>query len=423
MFLDEFQRDKLVLRASALTFASILALVPMLALGTAVLKGLGAGDQARLAANRLIDRLESPGSVVFLEPSPGKPDLVQPRTTLPPWVTGEDRRTLPDHLRLAVERVFSYVERTDFATLGVVGTAGLIIAVFAMLANIEHSMNVIWQAPASRSLGRKMTDALAMVLLLPLSVNLAFALEAMLRNETVRSLLNFYLPVSGVAGMLLGILPMLLVVGAFTLLYRFLPNTRVRPLPALLGGIFGGMGWLIVQRLYLKLQLGVAGYNAIYGSFATVPLFLLWAFFCWIAFLAGTELAFAVQNHHLCRPDTPPPMPIARLALAFAVIDQAHADLRNRRETELMTLAGQLGQPVPVVAAVVEELAGAGVLRRLAGDEPRYVLGMEAEGIKAEEIVDLILGAEVPPLRGSVLALAAVQAGREAVKSRRPAAG
>ena len=417
IFGHEFRRDRLSLRASALTFTVLLSLVPTIALGTAVLKGLGGGDQAWQAAYRLIDQMEaSAESPIF----GGRDDTA---TVAQAIAKKEERRTLSAHLRRAVDQIFDYVDRTNFAALGTFGMVTLLLAAFSIFNSIEQAMNAIWHVTASRPWGRRFMDYLALMIVLPISINVTLAASTALQSKTLRHHLGTWLPLSGLTVFLFNLLPLLLLAGTFALLYRFLPNARVRAGAALAGGAFGGLLWLIVQTVYLKLQIGVAGYNAIYGSFATVPLFLLWLQLCWIIFLAGAAMAFAVQASPNWRPSRHQPAPIARLALAFGIIDEAYQDLTNRQMTTPGSLANRLGESEMVVREVVETLAKAGMLRRVVGAGRHYVLGVATEKLDPAEVVELIFGTEVPPQRGSSLAIEALQAARLAVRNKKIVAG
>lgn len=419
IFGREFERDRLSLRASALTFTVLLSLVPTIALGTAVLKGLGGGDQAWQAAYTLIDQMEASA-----EPSPLATESDNDAITLEQASRhatrkAEEWRTLSAHLRRAVDQIFAYVDRTNFAALGTFGMITLLLAAFSVFSTIEQAMNAIWHVAASRPWGRRLMDYLALMIVLPASINLTLAASTALQSKTLRHHLETWLPLSGLTLFLFNLLPLLLLVFTFALLYRFLPNARVKTSSALAGGAFGGLLWLIVQTIYLKLQIGVAGYNAIYGSFATVPLFLLWLQLCWIIFLSGAEMAFAVQVWPSWRPDRHQPPPIARLALAFAILDLAYQDLVGRQVTRLSDLASRLGEPEAVVLEVVGKLAQAGMLRRVAEAGRHYVLSVAAEKLDPVEVVELILGTEVPPMRGSSLAIEALQAARLAVQHKK----
>ncbi|NOX26305.1 MAG: YihY/virulence factor BrkB family protein, partial [Deltaproteobacteria bacterium] len=331
IFCREFQRDNIPLRSSALTFTIVLSLVPTLALGTAVLKGLGAGDQMREAAYRLVDQIEggAPGSVAE------SPTKSQDNATSGQVVSAGGNHTvnpaaprdteLNGHLHLAVAKIFDYVDRTNFAALGAFGIIGLVIAVLSVLGRIEQAVNVIWQVNTGRNMSRRLMDYLALMILLPICVNLGFAAEAMLRNETIFKMVNNLLPVAGLSR-IFSILPMLVVIITFAGLYRFLPNIKVRILPALVGGVVGGISWFLIQTFYVKLQIGVARYNAIYGSFATLPLFLLWLNIAWLVFLSGAEVSFACQVFRDYEWHPPKLSPYNSLAMAFDLLDEIFID-------------------------------------------------------------------------------------------------
>jgi len=444
IFGREFDRDRIPLRASALTFTIMLSLVPTLALGTAVLKGLGAGDQMRHAAHRFVDQMEtattlwgdSSGSTPSAAPDP-PPDADIPPGLLDSGEFPADPETQPEqeppappaeeaprleqssamHLRQAIDQIFDYVDRTDFATLGAFGVIGLVVAVVAVLGSIERSMNAIWHTAGSRPMGRRVMDYLALMILLPLAVNLTLATEATLQSEALQERLQFFLPVGGVAEFFLSLMPLLLLTVTFTILYRFLPNTRVKLTPALVGGLFGAIAWLLVQGLYLKLQIGVARYNAIYGSFATLPLFLIWLQLCWIIFLSGAEMAFAVQAHRRYRWDDQEISPVNKLALAFAIISAIHRDFDGRQISDPARLAAELHEPEAVINQVANQLAAAGLIRWVTDQEDNsgYILGTELEKVQPTEVLDLIMGTDIPPLRGAELVKEALAASRQAL--------
>lgn len=425
----EFQRDGIPLRASALTFTVVLSLVPTLALGTAVLKGLGAGNQMRQAAYRFIDRLESPAALESLleQPKSSEDILVFPdtetesRPEAPPTPDAEQKKgqeTLTAHLRTAVDKIFDYVDSTNFAALGAFGIFFLIITVISVLDSIEQSMNAIWAVQSSRPMGRKIMDYLALMIILPVSINLAFATETTLQSPALLAHLQKIMPLA-LGRFLLNLLPIILVVASFTILYRFLPNTKVRLLPAAAGGLFGGIIWFMSQTLYIKLQIGVARYNAIYGSFATVPLFLLWIYLAWIIFLAGAEMAFAFQAWRHYQIKETKLTPRMRLALAFNIMTAVYTDFKSRKTTDRGSLARQLRQPDGDIRSVLEDLVEGGVLREITEKTIGYLPAAPAEKIDPPEIADLILGAETPGAQQNPLATEALQAARSALAGKK----
>ncbi len=419
IFVREFFKDNIPLRASALTFTIVLSLVPMLALGTAVLKGLGAGDQARQAAYRLIGQMESSiDSPPTLSVENGAPKIMQPQAELT-LQQSENDKNLTAHLRKAADQIFDYVDRTDFAKIGAFGIIFLIFAVVIVMDSIEASMNAIWLAESERPLGRKIMDYLALMILLPVTINLGLATEATLQSPKLLAMVREFIPVPGLEHLLLTLLPITLVVATFSILYRFIPNAKVKMLPALLGGLFAGICWFIVQAIYVKLQIGVARYNAIYGSFATVPLFLLWLQFGWIIFLAGAEMAFATQFWRHYRRDDGNLSPIARLALAYNIVEISLQAYKTRHSIDRTTLIHELRQPESSISSVLDDLVAGGILRRVDGSKIGFVPASPADTIKPAEIVDLIMGTEVPPFRGGTLASEVLHAARESVADKK----
>lgn len=376
IFCREFQRDNIPLRASALTFTIVLSLVPILALGTAVLKGLGSGDEMRQAAYRFLDQLDSES----------------PAT---PGAAAEDKmrgQQMSGHLRQATDQIFASVDRTNFSALGAFGVLGLLAAVLSVLGSIETALNWIWHAEGGRPFGRRLMDYLACMILLPLSINLAFAAGAMIQHQTFFAIINKAVPLIGQSsGALFKFLPYVLVVGTFTVLYRFLPNTRVRFGPALFGGLVGGISWIVMQTLYVTMQIDVARYNAIYGSFATIPLFLLWLYSAWIVFLAGAEAAFVIQVWRQYDWRQEEASPLGLLSLAFQVLEVMDRDHQGRRLSSPGTVAAALGalrhQEVAEVLARLEE---GGLVRRVEGGG--FVLAAPLAEIRAEEVVALLWG-------------------------------
>jgi len=414
----ESQDDRITLRASALTFTVVLSLVPMLALGTAVLKGLGAGDQMRQAAYSFIEQFDNSEATLTLPDQTPLPKEETPETApadnSPNKIQAAESRQqdLTSHLRRAVDQIFDYVERTDFTTLGTIGIIGMVLAALSVLGSIEQSMNAIWQTPTSRALGRKIIDYMALMILLPISVNLALAGAATLQSPTLHGLMQNFIPVPWLIELFFRALPLAVLVITFSLLYQFLPNIRVGYLPALSGGLFGGITWFWVQVLYVKLQIGVAKYNAIYGSFATLPLFFLWIYIAWVVFLIGAEVAFAVQAREHYQWRTYSLTPAARLALAFDIMETALKDYKARRVTDRKTLARILNLPEKSVVNIVSDLVKGGLLRHVENNQEGYVPAAPLNELKPSEIIDVIIGKDLPAVKGCDLAHQALEAAR-----------
>lgn len=388
----EFGRDKIPLRASALTFTVILSLVPILALGTSVLKGLGAGGQMRQGVHALISQMEATADVVT-----DSPGLSGSHGTETMPATPQARQWSPDslsgHLHRVADTTFDYVDKTQFATMGMVGILVLLFTVYALLGSIEKTFNAIWQTAGNRTFARKLVDYLALMVLLPLTINFEVAAMAALKSPKLLAQIQQWLPWLGPRS--LNLLPMLAMVATFSFLYGFLPNTRVTKRAAFTGGLVGGLAWIMLQAVYFKLQIVVVRYNAIYGSFAALPLFLLWIYLSWVVFLLGAEVSFGTQiwrRYHWRKLSL---SPIARVALAFEILRTAAEDYRRQRLTTRDNLVWALKQPDKHIKELLDMLVDAGLMHYVPEGDGGYLPAAPLSELSATEIGALMLG-ELP---------------------------
>ncbi len=415
IMVQEFSNTHISLRASALTFSIILSMVPMLAMGTAILKGLGSGDQLKTAAYRLIDQMDP-------ELSPAaSTGSVEPGTEIDdaaPETVDSGDASLNRHLRNAVETIFNYVENTNFAALGAFGIAGLLIVIIMVLSSVEEAMNAIWHTRRGRSLFRKIMDYLALLVLLPISINIALAGDAILQSPTIMGHISTVIPATWLVQMLLKLLPFVFITLSLMMMYLFFPHVRVKTSAALSGAIFASIFWFIVQRIYVVLQVGVAKYNAIYGSFATVPLFLVWLQLGWTFILLGAVLAHAIQNHNQYSPPGLTETPQHRLQQAFDVLLTVYNNFALARNTTMeQLLAGSPGENEVALSRTAELLADGGLLNRVEENGiAAFAPSRPAEKVTAREIVSLVLGDSRAMLSpGGTLAQRVIQAAEKII--------
>ncbi|MDR2815347.1 MAG: YihY/virulence factor BrkB family protein [Proteiniphilum sp.] len=180
---------------------------------------------------------------------------------------------------------------------GVFAGIGILLFLYTILilfSDIENNLNKIWQVSKGRTLGRKMTDYIAMVLFMPVFFILINTLNILSypQNNTLKAIYTLYPFIPR----LLDIVPFVLMIFLFTVLYKFLPNTKVKFMNALIAGIIAGTAFQFFQMLYLSGQMWITRYNAIYGTFAAIPLMLLWIQMSWFIALIGAEVSYAAQN-------------------------------------------------------------------------------------------------------------------------------
>lgn len=248
--------DKVLLRAPALTFYSLFSIVPAAALIFGIAQGFG--------LEHYVERQ--------LE------------------IALAGREEVLHYLR---ELTDTLLQQFDGGALAAVGLLILLYAVAMLLANMEKSFNEIWQVSKGRPLSRKFADYFAMIFIAPLFFILAGSTTVYL-NTQVQEIDIFIL--SPLLVTLVRILPYLLIWAIFTLLYMVMPNTNVHFKSALVAGIISGTIFQVVQWAYINFQIGAATYSTIYGSFAALPLFLIWMQISWIVILFGAELSYANHN-------------------------------------------------------------------------------------------------------------------------------
>lgn len=257
----KFQENQCPLQSSALTFYSLLSIVPVVGMLFAVAKGFGF---EKVLEKQLMIQFQ------------GQQEVLTKVITF--------SRTL--------------LENTRGGVIAGIGLCVLFWSIIKVLGHIERSLNQIWEIQHNRSFGRKLTDYLSIMLFAPILILLSNSLTVFITTQITHitekiGLLGTFSPI---IFFLLRLFPYGLIWIVFTTIYILMPNTHVRFKAGLLAGILAGSTYQIVQWAYIKFQVGTAQYNAIYGSFAALPLFLIWLELSWMIVLAGAEFSYACQN-------------------------------------------------------------------------------------------------------------------------------
>ena len=256
-----FYNDKVQLRASALTFYSLLSIVPIAAIVFAIAKGFDVDNNIKIIIHE---------------------KFVSQQKNFD-WLLAEAETA---------------IAKTSGGYMAGIGIIILFWSVMSLLTNIESSFNHIWQIRTSRPWHRKITDYLTIMLIAPvfiiLSISITLFITINLPDYMVNApILDFFKPV---ISFLVKFAPYLLSWVGLTVLFIVMPNAKVKFVPALISGIIVGTLLQIIQWLYIDLQFGISKLGAIYGSFVAVPLFIIWLQSSWIVVLLGAEISFANQN-------------------------------------------------------------------------------------------------------------------------------
>ncbi|MBE0596591.1 MAG: YihY family inner membrane protein [Desulfuromonadales bacterium] len=349
----EFIADGCILRASALTYFTLLAIVPLFALTFALLTGLGVQNT--------------------LEP------LLLERLTV-----GSEE---------IVEQLISYINNTNIGRVGVIGVITLLMTVIALMTNIEGTLNHLWGVKETRSPFRRFADYTSIMLLGPLFLFAAISMTSSLESQVLVQALLDRAFIGHLILFLFRVLPYVVMWAAFTALYIFMPNLKVRFQAALVGGIFGGTLWQLAQWGYVSSQVGVARYNAIYGTLAALPILMVWIYLSWIIVLLGAEVAYVWQNQAIIRREIREEkvnflsQEMVALTILAAVADVFE---RGGRPWDMEKIASRLALPPRLTRIVLDELVQLGFLShvRSEGDEEdRYQPGKPPEKVRVHDVI------------------------------------
>jgi membrane protein len=356
-----FRINNGMLRASALTFYSVLSIVPVLAMALGIAKGFGFETHLE---KELLERFSAQQEVIFQ----------------------------------VIDFAKALLEETRGGLIAGVSIGFLIWSIIKVLSNIEHAFNQIWRMQKHRSWSRKFTDYLAFMLICPvlilihgsLTVYIGVQVRALTQNVPV---LDYISPVIFI---FLKLLPYGLIWTLFSFLYIMMPNTRVHPITGIFSGVIAGTIYQFTQWAYITFQIGVASYNAIYGSFAAIPLFLIWLQVSWLIVLFGAELSHALQHsdHYEFEPDirgmSYHHKKIFYLAVA-RLLARRFAEGKPAMKAEAISRSLKL--PILLVRNILDDLQLAGITSIVKGDpdtEASYQPARDISGCTVGSVLDAI---------------------------------
>jgi membrane protein len=361
MVAQGFVRDRLLLRASALTYFTALAIVPLLAIVGSVLTALGVTENV---IGAVVERIQ-------------------------------------DAFPEVGAKILGFVEEANIAGLGTLGAVTLFLTTVLGISNIERALNHIWGVTQNRPWSRRLPDYLAVLIVAPLLLGVGLSLATTVKSQWIVQRLLAYPGFELLYDLGFRQLPTLVLVVAFGFLYWFLPNTRVRPFASLLGGLFAALAVNASLGLYVKLGVGFARADALYGGFAQFPLFFVFVYFFWAIVLLGAEVAFAYQNLELYRREVRGERtgPAEREAIGLRIaVEIARAFRDTSRPLSADDLSDALRVPVRSVRAVLARLQEARIVSALDASEKEngYQLGRPAERIHVIDVLTALRGSRDP---------------------------
>lgn len=356
----EMFEGQLALRAMSLVYTTLLSLVPLLAVSFSVLKAFGVHNQIEpLLSN-------------FLAPlGPQGEELTQ--------------------------RVLAFVENVKVGVLGSVGLVFLIYTVVTLIQKIEESFNYVWRIHRIRSVSRRFSDYLSVILIGPVLVFSAIGVTASIRSTALVQRILEIEPFGTVIVLLGNIMPFVLVISAFTFIYIFVPNTRVHLRSALVGGTIAGIAWQSTGFLFASFVATSVRYEALYSGFAIIILSMIWLYLSWLILLFGSQVAYYNQHPQQIRLSSGRFRMSCRLKEKLGLIVMYMVSERyteGGRPWSVDALVDRLRFPGDALEDVVCLLVEANMLVEVGEDPVTYLPARDPDTITLRELFSVLRGAE-----------------------------
>ena len=359
MLAVRFFLDKRVLsQAAALTYSTLLAIVPILAVVFAIARGFG--------YSKYIE-------VWFRDALSSQPQVAE----------------------VIIDFVNSYLVHTKSGVFLGIGLLFMLYTVLMLVSNVEDAFNEIWQVKKPRSIFRTFTDYLAMFLLFPIIIVVTSGITLLL--TTVVNQMPDVLLLGSFVRFLIDLIPYVLMAGMFIGLYIFMPNTHVRAVNVIIPGILAGFAMQGLQIIYIHSQIFLSSYNAIYGSFAALPLFMLWVQRSWTICLFGAELCYTNQNldYYDYDANTGEISHRYRIMLSALLMSRiCHRFEKGQKPYSALELRDETQIPIRFVNDLLYDLTDAGLVVEVTNDEK----GEDSHFMPAEDINNLTLGVMIDRL-------------------------
>lgn len=355
----DMREGHLTLRATSLVYTTLLSLAPVLAVSFSVLKGIGAHDQIKPFLARM------------LEPF------------------GENATEITD-------KIVTFVDNINVGVLGIVGIGLLFYGVVSLMHKIEIALNDIWRVHYSRKMIYRVRDYFTILLIGPLFMFLSVGMTTALQHASyVEKWLGIDL-LQGALEQVFSIVPYILFTLAFALIYMVMPNTRVRPIPALAAGFLAALMWKGLGWAFGIFVAGSGSYAAIYSVFASLILFMIWMYMGWLVVLIGASICYYLQN--------PSDLPLSRSAghmgillrekLALQIMaDIARAFYARGKSYGIADLAMMTGIPATIVGDMVSDLVSARILAETSDAPSRFVPAVPLDTTSAYHVLQALRSA------------------------------
>ena len=352
----DLMEGMITLRAMGLVYTTILALVPLLAVSFSVLKGFGVHNQVEPLLLNLLAPLGDKGAEI---------------TT----------------------KIIEFVNNTKAGVLGSLGLALLLYTVVSLLQKIEKSFNYTWRVTELRSIGKRFSDYLTVVLIGPVLIFSALGITASIANLAVIKGAMQIESIGFLTNFLGYFIPYLLVISTFTFVYMFVPNTKVKFKSALIGAMVSGVLWETSSWAFASFVVGSSKYTAIYSAFASLIIFFIWLYITWVILLVGCSIAFYHQNPSQRNLESRKINLSSReretIALNIMVLIGKHY-YRHNASWSIESLAMHMNISLEACMKIIKQLVNKKMLRVTAETPATYVPAYDLDTISVYDIISAI---------------------------------
>lgn len=354
----ESYKNELSLRAMSLVYTTIIAIVPLLAFSFSVLKAFG-----------VVDTQLEPILSNFLAP------------------LGEKGTAL-------TQKILEFINNIKVGVLGSLGLLFLVYTVISLIQKTESSLNYIWGIEKGRSFTRRFTDYLSVILIGPVFIFTALGITATLMSHAIVDKITSIEPFGTAIFFFTGtILPYIIVSVVFTFIYSVMPNTQVKSLSALLGGVVAGICWQSSGWIFASFVASSTQYATIYSGFAVIILFMIWLYISWLIFLIGGEISYCHQNLNFLILQKEAVTISNRLKekITFLIMYLIGYNFYNNKDNfTLVSLAQKFEIPEEHIQESLTYLMNKKLIIETTNDPPSYVPAKDLETIKLYEIIEAV---------------------------------
>jgi membrane protein len=384
--IKSFYRNKGPLRATALAYATLFSLVPLLAIAvsitTAVLSQKGE-DKTKEYLRSMVDYV-APQLQLLRKASDPKATAEKEASDLLNGQKPPAQKEADDVRQEVVDKIYGFIQNVQPGTLTITGMVGLIAVAILLLTNIENTFNDIWGITQGRSWFKRVVQYWATISLGPIVLSLIIYLAGTSLKQS---------SLTGIPYLTTKILPFLVVSCAFALFYKLMPNTEVHWNAAAVGGLVGGCLWLLLNIANAMNMSKVVSMSAIYGSaMAVLPIFLLGLYFSWLILLFGAQVSYAYQNRqvYVQEKQAESVSQKAREYVALRIMTLlAQRFEAGTKPPTLLEIGTELGVPTRLVGRIVQPLITAQLAVEIGGKEVAYAPARPVETITCEDVIDV----------------------------------